>query len=63
MNVKKILPLRLRRYLKNHRTRAKLKKHLQEMNRKELDRLTLDLGLSRADLVQEANRPFWKARS
>lgn len=63
MNVKKILPLRLRRYVKNHRTRAKLKKHLQEMNRKELDRLTLDLGLSRADLVQEANQPFWKARS
>lgn len=60
MSVKKSLPLRLRRYLKNYQTRAKLKKHLQEMNRKELDRLTLDLGMPRADLIQEANRPFWK---
>lgn len=60
MNVKNALPLKLTRYLENYETRAKLRKHLQQMNARELDRLTLDLGIPRADLFQEANRPFWK---
>lgn len=54
------LSSRLKSFLDHHRTRTRLKERLNGLPARELDRLAWDVGLSRAELLREAHRPFWK---
>lgn len=60
MNIDTVLFRRLKRYLENQKTRNRLKRRLRGMPARELDRLAWDIGTTRAELIQEARRPFWK---
>ncbi|HET8802186.1 MAG TPA: hypothetical protein VFN01_13515 [Marinobacter sp.] len=53
------LARRMKRYTRNHRTRTRLQQQIAAMSRRELDRLTLDLGIPKTVLVREIKRPFW----
>ena len=39
------------------RERARQRRHLQTLN----DRMLRDIGLTRADILAEASKPFWRA--
>lgn len=60
MNIDKVLFRRLKRYIKNQKTRTHLKRRLRGMPMRELDRLAWDIGTTRAELLREAHSPFWK---
>ncbi len=60
MKIDRTLSSRLKRYLENYRTRKRLRKRLQGMPARELDRLAWEIGVSRAELLREAHSPFWK---
>lgn len=60
MNIETVLSSRLKSFLDLHRTRTRLRERLDGLPARELDRLAWDVGLSRAELLREANRPFWK---
>lgn len=60
MNFHTVLSFRLKSFLENHRTRTRLRERLNGLPARELDRLAWDVGLSRAELLREAHRPFWK---
>lgn len=55
-----VLSSRLKSFLDHHRTRNRLRERLNGLPARELDRLAWDVGLSRAALLREAHRPFWK---
>ncbi len=60
MNIDTVLSSRLKSFLDHHRTRTRLRERLNGLPARELDRLAWDVGLSRAELLREAYRPFWK---
>lgn len=52
---------RLKIYWRNYRTRLALRSQLHNMSSLELDSLVRDIGIPGTDLLEEANRPFWRA--
>lgn len=60
MNIDTALFRRLKRYIKNQKTRTRLRRRLRGMPMRELDRLAWDVGTTRAELLREAHSPFWK---
>jgi len=47
----------IRKRVAEWRERAEQRRHLSGMN----DRMLKDVGISRADAVREASKPFWQA--
>lgn len=60
MNIDTALFRKLIRFFDNRKNRALLKRRLQGMPIRELDRLAWDIGTTRTQLIREAHRPFWK---
>lgn len=60
MKIDTVLTSRLKSCLDHHSTRIQLRERPNGLPARELDWLAWDVGLSRAELLREAHRPFWK---
>ncbi|MBW0146230.1 DUF1127 domain-containing protein [Marinobacter arenosus] len=61
MSTKSLLFQRMQIYWRNYRTRRALRCQLHNMSSRELDSLVRDIGIPSTDLLEEANKPIWRA--